>query len=71
MPDYLLQTLIFSLSLFFFFLTRLPTRTLKMDLFHIVNALPLLSACELHFGTSLLALFVSIEMLDEKENSFL
>jgi len=46
---------------------HLPTRTLKMDQFHIVNALLLLSACKLHFGTYLLALFASIMMLDLKK----
>lgn len=54
---------------FFFPLTHLPTRTLKMDQFHIVNALPLLSACKLHFGTSLLALFASIKILDKNTRS--
>lgn len=38
-----------------------------MDQFHIVNALLLLSACKLHFGTYLLALFASIMMLDLKK----
>lgn len=42
-----------------------------MDQFHIANSPPFLSACKLHFGTSLLALFASIEMLDKKENRFL
>lgn len=42
---------------------------LKMDQFHIVNALPLLSACKLHFGTSLLALFASIKILDKNTRS--
>lgn len=30
-----------------------------------------LSACKLHFGTCLLAVFASIKMLDRKENCFL